>query len=187
VDTDRFEAFLRSLATASSRRATRRLLPGSAIVGLLGLGARPAEARRRHHHCSGQDNETPCGVGKRCCDGSCVDVLRSPRHCGTAAPAPPSAGAVRNAPEEVAVSRRRLTRAVPVPPGAAPAVHRRPAGRWDPPSPAVKALPAREPRRRARAGSAPAPDTARSLPDVWLPACPRALPGRTRHLARWGS
>jgi hypothetical protein len=87
VDTDRFEAFLRSLAMVSSRRATRRLLPGSAIVGLLGLGARPAEARRRHNPCRGQDTETPCGVGKRCCDGSCVDVLRSPRHCGTCATA----------------------------------------------------------------------------------------------------
>ena len=85
VDTDRFEAFLRSLATASSRRATRRLLPGSALAGLLSLGAGPTEARRRHNSCRGQDSETPCGVGRRCCNGSCVDVLRSPRHCGTCA------------------------------------------------------------------------------------------------------
>jgi hypothetical protein len=82
MDTDRFEALLRSLATASSRRATRRLLPGSALAGLLSLGARPTEARKRNH-CRGQDEETPCGVGKRCCGGSCVNVLRTSEHCGT--------------------------------------------------------------------------------------------------------
>jgi hypothetical protein len=100
---------------------------------------------------------------------------------GTAARAPPPAPTARNALEEVAVSRRRLTLVVPVPPRAAPAVHRRPTGRREPPHPAAEIS------RHARAGSARAPDSARSLPDVRLHACPRALPGRTRHLARWGS
>jgi hypothetical protein len=83
MDTDRFEALLRSLGTTSSRRATRRLLPGSALAGLLGLRAGPTEARKRRNPCRGQKQETPCGVGKRCCNGSCVDVLRPSQHCST--------------------------------------------------------------------------------------------------------
>ena len=85
MDTDRFAALLRSLVTASSRRATRRLLPGSALAGLLSLSAGPTEAHRRRNPCRGQANETPCGVGKRCCNRSCVDVLRSAQHCSTCA------------------------------------------------------------------------------------------------------
>ena len=92
---------------------------------------------------------------------------------GTAAPAPPPAPTARNAPEEVAVSRRRPTLVVPVPPRAAPAVHRRPTGRREPPHPAAEIS------RHARVDSAPAPDTARSLPEVWLSCLPaRCLAAR---------
>jgi hypothetical protein len=78
MDTDRFEALLRSVAALPSRRRALRLLIGSAVGGLLTLGTLPMDAKKKHcpkakpKRCG----DKCCKPSDRCKKGKCVDHCR---------------------------------------------------------------------------------------------------------------
>jgi hypothetical protein len=89
VDLDRFASLLRSVSQTPSRREALRALAGACLGGRFGVATPTAHAadeaarkRNRTDPCQGHDDDTPCGIGKRCCGDRCVDVLGSADHCG---------------------------------------------------------------------------------------------------------
>jgi hypothetical protein len=89
MDTERFDSWVRTLATACTRRGAAMGLLGSGM-SLVGLTVVEAKRHKKKHKkqpggslpvsCAVQPDFTPCGSGQQCSGGVCA----TPPNCGVA-------------------------------------------------------------------------------------------------------
>src|SRR5262245_30741817 len=90
MDTERFDSWVRTLATTRTRRGALLGLLGGG-VGLAGVAVVEAKGHKKKHKkhgggsapvvsCVGQPDLTPCGGGQQCSGGVCA----TPPNCGVA-------------------------------------------------------------------------------------------------------